>query len=119
MVFTSPVALDSLRRSSNKKVDDQAFEWYNKYHWIVDEIRKYQDEVKRIEKEYAVKKKIVVRPRDNRTVRPFPETTNQMYGWLVQKPEFKLEKYGPDLHPKRPFLPPDYWDEYEDNKNTM
>ncbi|OXU19339.1 hypothetical protein TSAR_007525 [Trichomalopsis sarcophagae] len=31
---------------------------------------------------------------DKRTCLPFPETTNQQYGWLSRRPDFQLENYG-------------------------
>lgn len=34
---------------------------------------------------------------DDRTIRPFPSTVNQEYGWICTKNEFRLEKYGPDV----------------------
>lgn len=41
---------------------------------------------------------------DPRTIKPVPETINHQYGWIPSKEEFRLEKYGPDVHKTKPTL---------------
>ncbi|XP_017787128.1 PREDICTED: uncharacterized protein LOC108569888 [Nicrophorus vespilloides] len=62
-------------------------------------IRQLQDEIRMA---YGTKAEV-----DPRNPKPFPDTSNKVYGWLVARPDFRLEKYGPDVEPL-PELPDIY-----------
>lgn len=40
--------------------------------------------------------------KDPRTLRYFPKTTNQRYGWIASHKEFQLDKYGSDIFVPQP-----------------
>lgn len=39
---------------------------------------------------------------DKKTIFPIPESVNHQYGWISTKPEFQLQKYGPDVMLMKP-----------------
>ncbi|XP_008209012.1 uncharacterized protein LOC103316570 isoform X1 [Nasonia vitripennis] len=70
-------------------------EWHRDYRWLCDKYvelgRKLNDlcDEKRSYETHSTAGR-----EDKRTCLPFPETTNQQYGWLSRRPDFQLENYG-------------------------
>ncbi|KAG8232881.1 hypothetical protein J437_LFUL004751 [Ladona fulva] len=54
----------------------------------------------------------LIAPNDQRSVKPFPQTTSQEVGWISVRPEFTLEMYGPYCL-RIPLEPPSNFDDEE------
>ena len=72
---------------------------FRELHRKLEEISKTSEFLNEVNKDTGEK--------DRRSIAPVPQTTNHQYGWIPSKPEFGLEKYGPDVD-KPPPLPPNY-----------
>ncbi|XP_044264888.1 uncharacterized protein LOC123011501 [Tribolium madens] len=116
MAFGKPI---DIKRIKNAVLEDKLWKtyidseektnqnWNNRWKWILEEYDNLHQKLDEISKDSAflsgVNKNL--REKDQRTIRPIPETTNHEYGWLPNKSEFQLEKYGPDVDHAAP-LPP-------------
>ncbi|XP_057657939.1 uncharacterized protein LOC130894916 [Diorhabda carinulata] len=72
--------------------------WRSKWGWQLDEYKSLQETMK----EYTTKSQLLRRvfveaEKDLRKLGKLPESTNHMYGYVAANPEFKLEKYGPEV----------------------
>lgn len=97
--YTIPnIELAQLRTFYNK-CDSITLQWNKEWEWLVEEYKKLQDEMatitNKLDKDDPNFKKST---RDNRTIKPIPNSVNHEYGWLADKEEFRLQKYGPDVY---------------------
>ncbi|XP_063907869.1 uncharacterized protein LOC135126012 [Zophobas morio] len=83
--------------------------WKRKWGWVLDEYEELHRKLEEISKtsEFLNEVNKDTGEKDRRSIAPVPQTTNHQYGWIPSKPEFGLEKYGPDVD-KPPPLPPNY-----------
>ncbi|XP_034255711.1 uncharacterized protein C20orf85 homolog [Thrips palmi] len=80
-----------------------ASQWPVKWSWMVDEynvMAKQLDELKNL-------RPVIGRPKpvEIRSCKPMPDTSSRVIGWLTNRPEFRLELYGPYVK-KYPIFPP-------------
>ncbi|XP_066904449.1 uncharacterized protein [Halyomorpha halys] len=100
MNYYTPVTVDRAGIESIRSEERAARVWHHKWSWIIDEYRKIYDELKALKSEKADLAHVVLVAEDNRTMRPYPETTSGDYGHLATRPEFVLEKFSsPGLTP--------------------
>ncbi|XP_018320170.1 uncharacterized protein LOC112904449 [Agrilus planipennis] len=98
----SMVAADQLWKAYVVSEDNSKDAWTNKWNWILEEYEKLHQKLDEISKTADYPKP----PPDVRSLKPFPNSVNHEYGWVCANPEFRLEKYGPDIMKPMP-LPKD------------
>nr|XP_024214131.1 uncharacterized protein LOC106685662 [Halyomorpha halys] len=76
MNYYTPVTVDRAGIESIRSEERAARVWHHKWSWIIDEYRKIYDELKALKSEKADLAHVVLVAEDNRTMRPYPETTS-------------------------------------------
>ncbi|GLV36202.1 hypothetical protein CBL_08694 [Carabus blaptoides fortunei] len=89
-----------------EKSDNAYFEWKKQWGWLVPEYKLMKEELSSLSEEKKDSEKTKVILGAKRSLKPFPETVNKEYGWICNKEEFKLERWGRDDWSTPP-LPPD------------
>ncbi|XP_018320168.1 uncharacterized protein LOC108733483 isoform X1 [Agrilus planipennis] len=90
----SMVAADKLWKAYVESEDNSKDLWYNKWSWILDQYEKLHQQLTEVS---AKADNIPKKAPDQRSLKPFPNSVNHEYGWISAKPDFRLEKYGPDI----------------------
>ncbi|KAK9708633.1 hypothetical protein QE152_g27089 [Popillia japonica] len=77
-----------------RKGDIHTRNWPQKWDWLLKEYAGLRDKTRKItERSILIPQKSATDPRRI----AIPSSTNGYYGWLCTRPEFQLEKYGPDV----------------------
>uniref|UniRef100_A0A1B6EDJ5 Uncharacterized protein n=1 Tax=Clastoptera arizonana TaxID=38151 RepID=A0A1B6EDJ5_9HEMI len=81
-------------KANVKSENDARAAWRQKWEWIQEEYKDLRNDLEEL-RQKRPKVQDVEKPKEKRTVRPFPETTSREVGWLSGRPEFLLDIYGP------------------------
>ncbi|XP_014283956.3 uncharacterized protein [Halyomorpha halys] len=93
-------------RAAIESEERASWAWMGKWGWILDEYMTINQELAQLKKGRKIKEE-VPEIEDPRTTRPYSKTEGHEYGFLAQKPEFRLEIFSsPGLSPLPKLTPP-------------